>query len=475
MKRLILSLPVYLIAFSYSVHAQLYYPSFDKKNSVSNARADIDFIKKTLEKEHPNLYIYVSEKDFSRKIDSLKRSIKQPITLLKLRNGLLSVLTTVGDGHISLRIEGTDDEIAATKAATSKTYPIEQFNYKVIQGKLFITGNAEAKAQIPVGTEVLAINDIAISDMLSSFYQLIPSDGYNQSFKPLVLNRGLIPDFFTQVYGLQNSLSFKVKINDSTRVVVVNAVPLLKTAPFIALAATSDFKFLPNGSAYLKVGSFPRNPFDSFSGVPGMPASGVMSDLTSQYASVFWKLSNARATSLILDLRNNLGGDFVAATHFFSYLINKPSLFAKVDDKVLNDKLKTPDEHVKYGSVTLINPQSASFRGKLYVLINGSTFSAASLLAANLQGMGKAVFIGEETGGGRNTLMGGVIKDVVVPHSGMILRFGNVQMETPVQDKITGRGVMPDVPISYTIAEYLNGTDKELEWAKADIEKRVKK
>src|SRR5215217_7071279 len=120
MKHQILFAFIFFITLSYSVHAQLYYPSFDKKNSVSNARADIDFIKKTLEKEHPNLYLYISEKDFSSKIDSLKRSIKQPITNLALRYAIASVLSSIGDGHISLRINIGNDEINATKAATTK-------------------------------------------------------------------------------------------------------------------------------------------------------------------------------------------------------------------------------------------------------------------------------------------------------------------------------------------------------------------
>ncbi|PJJ79696.1 S41 family peptidase [Mucilaginibacter auburnensis] len=471
MKYWALSIFVFLTCFSGQLQAQLHCPSYDKINSVKDARADIDFIRNSLEKEHPNLYRYISKQAFDNKIDSLKSSLKRPVTNIALRLGIASVLSSIGDGHLSIRINLSNTEVEAAKAAAINIYPIEQFKYRVLQGRLYITGASETNVVIPSGAEVLSINGIAAAKMLADFFSVIPSDGYNQTFKSQALNMGLIPDLFTQLYGLKKNILFKVKFNDTERLVEVKALPR-KTPPQPIGEVTSDFKLLPNGTGYLKIGSFPRMPFD---GMPGQIQSGVMGDLLSPYASVFWRLSNTRTTSLILDLRNNHGGDFIAVTNLFSYLISRPSLFAKVDNNVLNDKTKTPDERVKYGSAIPVTPQSANFRGKLFVLVNGCTFSAASLLAANLQGLGNAVIIGEETGGGRNALMGGLTKDVTTPHSGMILQLRTVQMESPVPDNTEGRGVMPDIAISYSINEYLSGVDKELERAKSEIAKQAVK
>jgi len=89
--------------------------------------------------------------------------------------------------------------------------------------------------------------------------------------------------------------------------------------------------------------------------------------------------------------------------------------------------------------------------------------------------MGRAVIIGEESGGGRNYLTGGLITEAVAPNSRLMLRFGNIVMETPILEKTEGRGVMPDHEVSYSIKEYLSGVDKELEWAKSEIALRSKK
>jgi len=476
MKYLTFFILAFFISLSFGLRAQVRYPSFDKLNSVNEARADINFINNLLEKEHPNLYRYVSKAVFKKKIDSLKRSINKPLTNVALRNAILSVLTTIGNGHLSLLINVSNAEATAARTATLKTYPIERFNYQVLQGRLFISGATEPDAMIAPGAEILSINGITATKMLADFFTVIPSDGYNQSLKIHLLNQGLIPDLFTQFYGREESLSFRIKVNDSTRLVKVNAVPVRKAIPFKTGNVVSNFKLLPNASAYLKVEAFNEMPYGAAGEMTGLkPFTVSATNSQSPYLSLFQRLSSSGTTSLILDLRNNMGGEYLTAAHLFSYLINRPSLFAKVPEDVLNNKLKTPDQRLKYGSATPVIPQPLRFKGTLYVLINGGTFSAASLLAANLQAMGRAVIIGEESGGGRNYLTGGLITEAIVPNSHLILRFGNIAMETPLLQKTEGRGVMPDQEVSYTIREYLSGQDKELEWVKNEIAMRSKK
>src|SRR5690606_38315016 len=131
---------------------------------------------------------------------------------------------------LSIRINVSNAELEAAKAAAINIYPIEQFKYRVLQGRLYITGASETNVAIPSGAEVLSINDIAAAKMLADFFSVIPSDGYNQTFKPQALNMGLIPDLFTQLYGLKKSLLFKVRFNDTERLVEVKALPR-KTPP----------------------------------------------------------------------------------------------------------------------------------------------------------------------------------------------------------------------------------------------------
>ena len=62
-----------------------------------------------------------------------------------------------------------------------------------------------------------------------------------------------------------------------------------------------------------------------------------------------------------------------------------------------------------------IKPQA--FQGKVYVLINGGSFSASCILSSNLQGSKRAVFVGEETGGTYNGTVAGRMPLLELPNS----------------------------------------------------------
>lgn len=68
--------------------------------------------------------------------------------------------------------------------------------------------------------------------------------------------------------------------------------------------------------------------------------------------------------------------------------------------------------------------QADHFNGEVYVLINGGSFSATTLLAANLKSSGRAVFVGEETGGAYNGCVAGSLPVYTTPNSKLPFRMG---------------------------------------------------
>ncbi|WP_448636439.1 S41 family peptidase [Pedobacter panaciterrae] len=109
------------------------------------------------------------------------------------------------------------------------------------------------------------------------------------------------------------------------------------------------------------------------------------------------------------------------------------------------------------------------FKGKIYVLINGGSFSASSLLAANMRNLKNVTFVGEETGGSKNVWTAGIIKNMTLPTSKLSLAYGNMPAYFGDITNIDGRGLMPDVSISYTIEDYLANKDLEMDWVLKDI------
>ena len=103
--------------------------------------------------------------------------------------------------------------------------------------------------------------------------------------------------------------------------------------------------------------------------------------------SSFGKVHEKQIPNLILDLRQNVGGDPFCASYLFSYLAQKPFIYYA-------------ESYEWYPTLAkLISPKPNAFKGKLYVLISGNCLSSAGHFIALLKYHGIGVLIGNETGG----------------------------------------------------------------------------
>jgi len=142
----------------------------------------------------------------------------------------------------------------------------------------------------------------------------------------------------------------------------------------------------------------------------------------------------ADADALVIDLRQNGGGDPEMVQQVLSYFIDKPVHYNTIYDRRRN-------RSEKY--LTL-----ASVKGRkmpqvdLYVLTSSFTFSGAEELAYDLQSLKRATIIGEKTGGGAHPTDLVRINDNVVmaiPVARSVNAFTNTNWE--------GTGVSPEVAV----------------------------
>src|SRR5690606_30560029 len=188
---------------------------------------------------------------------------------------------------------------------------------------------------------------------------------------------------------------------------------------------TRNFRFLEEDStiAYMKLRSFTNGNYKKF------------------YKESFNKLDSAKAKHLILDLRDNGGGRISEIDYLYSYLtlndykfledseVNSrtPFLTAIMSNTTPNSlkvlagifsplivaqnliKTKRRDGKLYYvfKYTKIKSPKPNHFTGELYVLINGNSFSASSIISTHLKATKRAVFVGEETGGAYNGTVSG--------------------------------------------------------------------
>ncbi|WP_169304397.1 S41 family peptidase [Pedobacter frigoris] len=456
----------FLLLFN-STKAQYADDLINKRHQPQDLKKDIDLVRKKLEKEHPNLYWYIDKNKLDQKFDSLKLSIKTPLKSVEFNARLMSVLSAIGDGHLVSFLDTNPlTEADYIKFNRFELPPVFQFEYRIMNDRLFITKNLSKDESLAPGTEVLSIDGEPVKDILTKLKRSVQSDGYNETFKYALLNFGQFPVVHRSIYGWRDTVKFDLKLENTVSSIVLTTykpenTTVTKTA---SPGIVDEFKVFPPDFkvAYFKIGTFND--------------VGQRSD----YKHIFEGIRQNKANVLILDLRDNMGGDYLRCINTFSGFIDKPTAFIRrpvelIKGAILPSMNKQRQQQLDflkaYGVLYPVMPDSNTFKGKLYVLINGGSFSATSLLAANLQAMNNATFVGEETGGGRNGCTGGFYINEILPNSKVTIRFGIVPYKILDQSKVIGRGIMPDVPIQYTIEDYLAKKDLEMEWVLKDIEK----
>jgi len=136
-------------------------------------------------------------------------------------------------------------------------------------------------------------------------------------------------------------------------------------------------RILPGNIGYLKMSSFSMDQY--------------YVDAQSAAASSMNFLSNSEA--LIIDLRNNPGGSARLVRFLASYLFAEKPVH-------LNDYyFRTTGETEGYWTLREV-PGQRMPETPVYVLVNKNTFSAAEAFSYNLKHLGRAVVVGEQTGGG---------------------------------------------------------------------------
>ncbi|WP_314243379.1 S41 family peptidase [Empedobacter tilapiae] len=226
------------------------------------------------------------------------------------------------------------------------------------------------------------------------------------------------------------------------------------------------------------------------------------------YPFIFDSINKLNVKNLILDVRNNGGGYVRDANYLYSFLTTRNQRQAVMTDKmrvnskfglmknyfqsfgVIGNTLGLPLAVYKYSEsiiktkkekdgyyykVTgkkdfLLQPER--YKGNLYVLTNGMSYSATSILSAALQNEGKAIFVGEETGGDYNGTVAGSFNDFKLKNSKLKIYYGMIDFKPNTSRDLKGRGIIPDVPIEITFDDVVKRKDTQLDWILSDIKNK---
>ncbi|KFN41045.1 hypothetical protein N789_03950 [Arenimonas oryziterrae DSM 21050 = YC6267] len=197
----------------------------------------------------------------------------------------------------------------------------------------------------------------------------------------------------------------------------------------------------------------------------------------------FDTLTERHVTRLIIDLRQNEGGDSAVGNALVSYLIAAPhalpvgrveSAYERVPydlahyldtwDFSFFDRTglveRSPGQRnwrlKAQPAPVVLMPRAPRFAGKTIALIGPRMSSAGYLVARDLQASHAATLIGEPTGGNRRGLNGGELAWLTLPYSGVSI---DIPLIAAVYEGAPDTGVTPDRVVPTTIEDVIAGRD----------------
>ncbi|NJL77242.1 MAG: hypothetical protein HC892_21710 [Saprospiraceae bacterium] len=347
------------------------------------------------------------------------------------------------------------------------------FDIKNIDGSLFINNTIDENFDFEVNDEVLSINGLSANDILEKMTSMQQRDGFTQSLSNALIEKRFRTELLF-IMGVQKEFLIEYKTNTGEVKKVTFQPTNKKLKEIKSIGLPSNFTKIINNSwsifnfdastniAYLKINSFSdRKEFKEY------------------YKYVFKFLKEKPTTKLIIDIRDNSGGDFRNGNTFLTYLTpNKFELnFQKPQKRKTENKYVKLSKWVKWTKVAFAlkpskhkvkgqttetftyKPSKYLFEGKVFVMTNGITFSQAALVAAQLKEYG-AVFFGQETGGAENGCNGILNYELVLPNSEIAVTIPMYHVKSNSSKGEFGYGVKPN----YYIKPVLNNsTDYTLE------------
>ncbi|WP_452226452.1 S41 family peptidase [Lacinutrix cladophorae] len=498
-------------------------------HTVAALQKDVDKAYTQLKKHHPNINLYIAKERLDFKFDSLKKSIDKPLTSYAFYAKISPVIASIRQGHINVYTPKKQFKRKAYKALIKKDFTINDLDFDYIEKELIVT-NIRSQDSFLIGSEVIKVDGQDINELINTYKSRMASDGLNTTLYDRVLGKRFANYYYSDKFFIDSlqitfqkkdsvfNRNFKriekdekqadtiikdslqkdiiVKLSKEERKAKKKKEKLIRKHNLVygyvksRKEYTRNLEFIGKDStvAYMKIRGFMGGRYKTF------------------YEEIFKKIDSSKTENLIIDLRDNGGGSLAEIAQLYSYLAEEPYRFlepAEVNSRIpflkafmsntestgikillgtfspfiiTHNWIKTKKEagklYYKFKQTKEVTPKEKSFKGAVYVLINGHSFSASSVLSNQLQANKRAVFVGEETGGAYNSTVAGIFKIYELPESKLKIRIGVMQLETPHKQKPEGYGVKPDYIILPTIKDRKENNDPELNFVLNTIENK---
>lgn len=438
-----------------------------KNNKVTISEAemleDMAVLETSLREGHPGLFDYLSESEFQLEIVRLKQKTSVITAVQEFKKQIDGFLRLIRDSHLS--VINTEQMVIPPFT----TWPAVSFGF--LNDSLIID-RAAAEFTDYLGRRISQVNGFEPDTIKQVIKRTIGEhDGYVESYPDFVLLTLTSIRFFREFFPSEESRDLVIRFYDGETVEFKGekhpSNSCIKYYPSIReyyIYPKEKFftKMISDSVAHIALGTFDLNDIEMI-----------------EIQDFIHSLNTKDCTILIIDLRNNYGGNSenlntlfdLISPHSFSegdqMVVTSNtgySFFQYTDNYGMNDTLfkdycSIDGKSGYFLDTKLIEKKYSddqTFKGNVFVLVNERSFSAAAVFAGLVKKYKRGLIIGRETGSTYYQINASRFANLMLPNSMINVQIPLVKIvfDSVIRPGIPwGRGVMPDYYIDFTLDE----------------------
>ncbi len=385
-----------------------------KNNWIDKWREDIEQLELELPKQHKHLFFHIKKKDFYKQIKALKNNLKGYDNYMIVA-GIASIVASARDAHTTVTM------------AINRFMPFEFYWFK--EGIFIVASICEhAYAQ---NCRVTHFNGISINEVIDKVERIVSHE--NDSFLKAQLPKYL--PAIEVLYGLEIADGFEhveltlEKQNGEAFLLAVETYDYSEVKGRIIENDGVSEECLPlyrrnkdkrYWSFFIEEQKTLYFNYNSCRNMQDISVEAFCTELMS-------RIESEDVKKLVIDLRNNLGGNSTLLDPFI---------------KELSKCMKLNKE------------------GGIFVILGRETFSSALLNAYSLKKKTKAIFVGEASGGKPNCY--GEVQHFNLKNSMLKVSYSTKYYDIIEDDQLLS--FFPDINIEISIKHYINRVDPCMEY-----------
>jgi hypothetical protein len=460
------------------VHETVPSEEYSRTYTPDELRSDIDYLVRTLQDVHPDLFSRTPKSRFDSARWQIKRDLTAPMTRREFYWHAAPLVALLGDGHTSL--SPPFEEYLSYQRQGGLLFPFT-VEYSAEEGVLLSQCYDDSTGLVP-GDRVAHVNGVSMDSLAALFERGV--SGEQRSYRehrvafmvPFLLWLDNIRPPYTLDINLRGSLA-----HVSRRTSGVTSADMRRRDTLLLRRNGS-----PHPYRFERTG-------DNI-GVIGFHAMVNLNHFREFLETTFAQLKEHPVRGLIIDLRSNGGGDSRLGDALLSFLTESPYRAVQRKEWKMSAEYKlylrrhlpwwirwfpvtwvSPEARrylgaddgaiiVDTAALTRPGPNPLRFRGRTCFLIGPRTFSSAMMLANAVSDHHLATLIGEETGGVPNAF--GEVYPFDLPHTRLPAGVSSARFVRANGRGETSQGIFPDIEVRQTSENDRAGVDAVMERAR---------